>query len=60
MASAPGVAAGGTGPGAQEAVSALVAPGYSFADADDAVRAVLKVGEVGSTDELIRKALQIR
>ena len=57
---APGVASKGAGPGAQEAVSALVALGYTFGDADDAVRAVLKAGDVASTDELIRKALQVR
>lgn len=45
-------------PGAQEAVAALVALGYSFADADDAVRAVLENGGAASADELIRKALQ--
>ena len=50
----------GAVPGAQEAVSALVALGYAFGDADDAVRSVLEAGEVGSTDELIRKALQRR
>lgn len=45
-------------PGAQDAVAALVALGYTFADADAAVGAVLAAGEVGSTDELIRKALK--
>ena len=43
--------------GAQEAVAALVALGYAFADADDAVRAVLEDGSVSGADELIRKAL---
>ncbi len=43
--------------GSQAAVQALVALGYSFTDADDAVRSVLADGEVASTDELIRKAL---
>lgn len=43
--------------GSQAAVQALVALGYSFNDADDAVRSVLAEGEVASTDELIRKAL---
>lgn len=43
--------------GSQAAVQALVALGYSFTDADDAVRSVLADGEVSSTDELIRKAL---
>lgn len=42
---------------AQEAVSALVALGYSFPDADDAVRMALEEGEVASSDELIRRAL---
>ncbi|MEQ9569243.1 MAG: Holliday junction branch migration protein RuvA, partial [Longimicrobiales bacterium] len=53
-----GGAAAGAPPGAQDAVAALVALGYAFADADAAVRAVLSDGEVTSTDELIRKALQ--
>ena len=45
-------------PGAQEAVAALVALGYSFSDADEAVRSVIENGGAGSADELIRKALQ--
>ena len=45
-------------PGAQEAVAALVALGYSFADADEAVRGALERGDAGSADELIRRALQ--
>lgn len=45
-------------PGAQEAVAALVALGYAFTDADDAVRAVLEGSGASSADELIRKALQ--
>lgn len=50
--------AGGARPGgAQEAVQALVALGYSFADADKAVRAVLAEGDLDDTDELIRRAL---
>ena len=45
-------------PGAAEsAVQALVALGYSFADADRAVRAVLEEGVPGTTEELIRRAL---
>ena len=44
-------------PIAQEAVSALVALGYSFTDADDLVRGVLQDGGAGSVEELIRKAL---
>lgn len=43
--------------GAQEAVQALVALGYSFGDADQAVRDVLQEGDVGNTQELIRRAL---
>jgi Holliday junction DNA helicase RuvA len=46
------------GAGAQDAVAALVALGYGFGDADAAVRTVLSAGEVQSTDELIRRALQ--
>lgn len=57
---APSGAGGRAVPGAQEAVAALVALGYAFGDADDAVRSVLEAGEVESTDELIRKALQRR
>ncbi len=43
--------------GAQEAVQALVALGYSFADADRAVREALESGAPKTTEELIRKAL---
>ena len=53
-------APGGPAPGAQEAVAALVALGYSFVDADAAVRSALTDGEAGSTDELIRRALARR
>jgi Holliday junction DNA helicase RuvA len=53
-----GDAVAAPGAGAQDAVAALVALGYSFGDADAAVRAVLSAGEVQSTDELIRRALQ--
>jgi len=42
---------------AQEAVQALVALGYSFGDADEAVRAVLEAGTPNDTEELIRRAL---
>ena len=42
---------------AQEAVQALVSLGYSFGDADKAVRRALDAGPVGSTEELIRRAL---
>lgn len=43
--------------GAQDAVQALVALGYSFGEADQAVRDVLQEGDVGDTQELIRRAL---
>lgn len=43
---------------AQDAVAALVALGYSFTEADAAVRAAVEDGRPASTDELIRKALQ--
>lgn len=46
--------------GAQDAVQALVALGYSFADADHAVRLALEDGAGGSTDELLRQALSYR
>ena len=49
-----------TPPIAQEAVSALVALGYSFADADAVVRRVLEDGGTPSAEELIRKALEWR
>ncbi len=42
---------------AQEAVRALVSLGYSFGDADRAVRAVLEAGAPDTTEELIRRAL---
>ena len=42
---------------AQGAIQALVALGYSFADADRAVRGVLEDGVPDSTEELIRRAL---
>jgi Holliday junction DNA helicase RuvA len=45
---------------AQEAVSALVTLGYSFTDADDAVRRVLEDGGADTSEELIRRALQRR
>jgi Holliday junction DNA helicase RuvA len=47
----------GTASGAQEAVQALVALGYTFGDADRAVRDVLEGGSLESTDELVRRAL---
>jgi len=43
--------------GAQEAVQALVALGYTFGDADQAVRSVLESGAPESTEALIRQAL---
>ena len=53
-------AGAGAGTGTQEAVKALVALGYTFMDADQAVRAVLTEGVPDSTDVLIRKALAAR
>lgn len=47
----------GEATGAQEAVQALVSLGYSFGDADHAVRAVLEAGAPDTTEELIRRAL---
>lgn len=47
----------GTDGAAQEAVQALVALGYSFGEADQAVRGVLEKGTPESSEELIRKAL---
>lgn len=54
--------AAGSGPAAaQGAVKALVALGYSFADADDAVRQALHDGVPGeSVDDIVRKALSFR
>ena len=49
-----------TPPIAQGAVAALVALGYTFADADTAVRKVLEDGGAETAEELIRKALQRR
>ena len=51
----PGTGAG-AGPGSQEAVGALVALGYSFVDADAAVRAALARGEAESTGHTPPKA----
>jgi Holliday junction DNA helicase RuvA len=48
------------GAGAQEAVQALVALGYSFSAADEAVRLALEDGASGSAEEIIRKALSYR
>lgn len=49
--------AGPQGRMARDAVAALVALGYSFVDADEAVRGVVEAGGAASADELIRKAL---
>ena len=58
LALTPGPGPGAGGPaGVQEAVAALVALGYGFAEADEAVRAVLAQGDVDSADSLIRRAL---
>ncbi len=51
-----GVAAGGVGY-AQEAVAALVHLGYTFVDADAAIRRALEQGEPEGREELIRRAL---
>ena len=50
----------GTGPRVQEAVGALVALGYSFVEADAAVRRAVSEGEAAGTEELIRRALAKR
>jgi len=58
---APGLDGAPAGAGAQEAVKALVALGYSFADADHAVRQALEDGASGAAaDEIIRRALSYR
>ncbi len=46
-----------TGGASHDAVQALVALGYTFADADSAVRAVLEAGVPDTTEEVIRRAL---
>lgn len=57
----PGTPSVSGGPGAQEAVKALVALGFSFADADRAVRQALEDGASGaSAQEIIRRALASR
>lgn len=59
--SAPHGGPDAAGAGAQEAVKALVALGYGFAEADHAVRQALEDGASGDTaDEIIRKALSYR
>jgi len=50
----------GTSAGAQEAVKALVALGYSFTDADQAVRRALEEGAAGEPDQILRRALSYR
>ncbi|MEQ8329388.1 MAG: Holliday junction branch migration protein RuvA [Longimicrobiales bacterium] len=50
----------GGGEAAQAAVQALVALGYSFADADQAVRKAVEDGAGASSEVLIRKALSYR
>lgn len=50
----------GVSPGAGAAVSALVALGFTFSDADAAVRKALKTSADLSTEELIREALSGR
>jgi len=52
-----GVVQGGPTGAAQQAVQALISLGYSFGDADRAVRDVLEAGAPDSTEELIRRAL---
>tara|TARA_B100000686_G_scaffold331826_1_gene395851 strand:+ start:8005 stop:8592 length:588 start_codon:yes stop_codon:yes gene_type:complete len=47
----------GVSSGAEDAVQALIALGYSFVDADKAVREVLQEGALDSTDELVRRVL---
>ena len=47
----------GLSSGVHEAVQALIALGYSFGDADKAVREVLEEGVPDSTDDLIRQVL---
>ena len=47
-------------PAAQEAIQALVALGFTFTAADEAVRGVLENGGAPSAEELIRKALAKR
>lgn len=47
----------GGGTPAHEAVHALVSLGFSFGDADQAVRGVLEAGAPDTTEELIRRAL---
>ena len=50
----------GASPGSEGAVSALMGLGYSFSDADAAIRKALKKGGDLSTEELIREALSAK
>lgn len=56
----PGRGEDGGAPGTQAAIKALVALGYTFSEADQAVRAVIAEGVPDSTDALVRKALAER
>lgn len=49
----------GMGGGAQAALQALVSLGFSYGDADKAIRGALEVGAADSTEELIRRALAV-
>lgn len=53
----PGRGEDGAAAGTQAAIKALVALGYTFSEADQAVRAVIADGVPDSTDALVRKAL---
>ncbi len=44
----------------QGAVQALVALGYSYADADIAIRSAVEQGEAADTEELVRRALALQ
>ena len=57
------VAGGREGPNAKqatEAVTALASLGYTFAEADAAVRAAVRAGDQGTTEELVRFILARR
>lgn len=56
----PGRGEDGAAAGTQAAIKALVALGYTFSEADQAVRAVIADGVPDNTDALIRKALAER
>jgi Holliday junction DNA helicase RuvA len=60
---APGTAPGTPGEGARGAsgaVQALVALGYTFTEADQAVRRALDDGVAGSTEDVVKRALSYR